>query len=130
MRAGDSGGASRYFPTFGYLAKASDRSIPGRSDMTNAHPTHKHPDLMRWLVRLVTPPGGVVLDCFMGSGTTGIACVAERARFVGIERDPVAEGDHDSFGVARARIMAAIGSPEAAAEANELAPVGAQLGLL
>jgi DNA modification methylase len=121
---GDSGGASRFFPTFGYFAKASDRSIPGRADIENTHPTHKNPDLMRWLVRLVTPPGGRVLDSFMGSGTTGVACAAVGVDFTGIEADPV------NFEIARARILAAHGSPEYAAEANTHAPVGAQLGLL
>jgi len=42
---------------------------------------------MRWLCRLVTPPGGVVLDTFMGSGTTGIAAVAEGFDFIGMERE-------------------------------------------
>ena len=53
----------------------------------NNHPTVKPVALMRWLVRLVTPPGGIVLDPFAGSGTTGIACVREGFRFLGIERD-------------------------------------------
>lgn len=44
--------------------------------------------LMRWLIRLVTPPGGLVLDPFLGSGTTGIAAGLEGATFVGIEKDP------------------------------------------
>lgn len=134
---GGSGGASRYFPRFRYQAKASDRSVPGLGPEANRHPTHKHPELMRWLVRLLAAKAehtgslpAIVLDPFMGSGTTGVAAVAEQVRFIGIERDPVTDGDHDSFGVAKARIMAAIGSPEAAAEANEKAPVGAQLGLL
>jgi site-specific DNA-methyltransferase (adenine-specific) len=43
---------------------------------------------MRWLVRLVTPPGGLVLDPFTGSGTTGIAALQEQRRFIGIEREP------------------------------------------
>ena len=43
--------------------------------------------LMRWLVRLVTPPGGLVLDPFLGSGTTGIAAILEGFRFLGIEKD-------------------------------------------
>jgi DNA modification methylase len=120
----DSGGASRFFPTFGYYPKASDRSIPGRSDIENTHPTIKSPALMIWLVRLVTPPGGRVLDTFMGSGTTGVACAAEGVDFTGIEADP------GNFEIARARILAAHGSPEYAAEANTTAPVGAQLGLL
>jgi DNA modification methylase len=54
----------------------------------NVHPTVKPIELMRWLVRLVTPPGGTVLDPFAGSGTTGCAAVLEGFRFVGIEREP------------------------------------------
>lgn len=52
-----------------------------------AHPTVKPLALMRWLVRLVTPPGGVVLDPFLGSGTTAEACIVEGFRCVGIERE-------------------------------------------
>jgi site-specific DNA-methyltransferase (adenine-specific) len=44
--------------------------------------------VMRWLVRLITPPGGLVLDPFAGSGTTGIAAALEGMRFCGIEQDP------------------------------------------
>ncbi len=54
----------------------------------NHHPTVKPVDLMRWLVRLVCPPGGVVLDPFMGSGTTGVACRLEGFGFIGIDREP------------------------------------------
>jgi len=53
----------------------------------NYHPTVKPLSLMRWLVRLVTPPGGLVLDPFTGSGTTGMACAAEGFQFIGIERE-------------------------------------------
>lgn len=53
----------------------------------NIHPTVKPLDLMRWLVRLVTPPGGLVLDPFTGSGSTGAAAVLEERRFLGIERE-------------------------------------------
>ncbi|MGH2852715.1 MAG: DNA-methyltransferase [Solirubrobacteraceae bacterium] len=53
----------------------------------NAHPTVKPLALMRWLTRLLCPPGGTVLDPFAGSGSTGAACVLEGRRFVGIERD-------------------------------------------
>ena len=53
----------------------------------NHHPTVKPVTLMRWLVRLVTPPGGLVLDPFAGSGTTGLACIKEQCRFLGIERE-------------------------------------------
>jgi DNA modification methylase len=53
----------------------------------NHHPTVKPIALMRWLVRLVTPPGGTVLDPFAGSGTTGCACVLEGFDFIGVERE-------------------------------------------
>jgi DNA modification methylase len=53
----------------------------------NTHPTVKPIELMRWLVRLAVPEGGVVLDPFCGSGTTGAAAVLEGRRFVGIERE-------------------------------------------
>jgi site-specific DNA-methyltransferase (adenine-specific) len=52
----------------------------------NFHPTVKSVTLMRWLIRLVTPPGGIVLDPFAGSGTTGVAALAEGCRFVGCEQ--------------------------------------------
>jgi site-specific DNA-methyltransferase (adenine-specific) len=53
----------------------------------NRHATVKPVALMQWLCRLITPPGGLVLDPFMGSGTTGMAAVSEGFRFIGIERD-------------------------------------------
>jgi hypothetical protein len=53
----------------------------------NIHPTVKSVDLMRWLCRLITPKGGLVLDPFMGSGSTGVACSREGLRFIGIERE-------------------------------------------
>ena len=53
----------------------------------NHHPTVKPTDLMRYLVRLVTPKDGIVLDCFMGSGSTGKACALEGFEFVGIDLD-------------------------------------------
>jgi hypothetical protein len=63
------------------------------------HPTVKPVDLMCYLCRLVTPPGGIVLDPFMGSGSTGKACVTEGFSFIGIERDA------DSFATAQARVV-------------------------
>jgi site-specific DNA-methyltransferase (adenine-specific) len=53
----------------------------------NFHPTVKPVELMRWLVKLVTPPNGTVLDPFLGSGTTGMACRYELRNFIGIERE-------------------------------------------
>ena len=80
----DSGSAARFF----YCAKAS-RSERNAGLENNGHPTVKPIALMRYLVRLTkTPTGGVVLDPFMGSGTTGIACVLEGREFIGIEREP------------------------------------------
>jgi DNA modification methylase len=64
----------------------------------NSHPTVKPIELMRWLVRLVTPPGGLVLEPFLGSGTTAMACVYEQRRFVGIEKEA------DYVEIARRRI--------------------------
>ena len=76
---GDTGSAARFF----YTAKASRQD----RDPDNTHPTVKPTDLMRYLCRLVTPPGGLVLDPFMGSGSTGKAALLEGFRFVGVERD-------------------------------------------
>jgi hypothetical protein len=113
--AASKGGASRFFyvakPSRGekdegldHLPLRSGGEATGREDGTaglnspragggrgggarNFHPTPKGVALMRWLVRLITPPGGVVLDVFAGSGTTGVAAIAEGVRFVGVERD-------------------------------------------
>lgn len=65
------------------------------------HQTEKPVDLMRSLVRVVTPPGGTVLDPFMGSGTTGVACKLEGRSFIGIEREA------EYVEIARRRIEAA-----------------------
>lgn len=108
---GDTGSAARFF----YCPKASRRDrnegcdefakkpllqssgdqSPGtfQSDGTdrssrNAHPTVKPTELMRWLCRLVTPPGGVILDPFAGSGSTGKAAILEGFEFIGFEREP------------------------------------------
>lgn len=115
---GDKGGASRFF----YCAKTSTkernagldeftdgkiddgRNIPadnafqrGKSIRKNIHPTVKPISLMRWLVRLVTPPEGLVLDPFAGSGTTGIASVLEGFDFIGVDM----ETDHCETAKAR-----------------------------
>jgi DNA modification methylase len=84
-RGADEGGASRFFPTFRYQAKADTAERPRLAGV--AHPTVKPLDLMRWLVRLVTPPGGRVLDPFAGSGTTAEACLLERVACTVIERE-------------------------------------------
>jgi site-specific DNA-methyltransferase (adenine-specific) len=123
---GDSGSAARFF----YCAKASkadrDEGCEGLADSKlgvwggeeddlsdgkkrvhsakNHHPTVKPTALMRYLCRLVTPPGGVVLAPFTGSGSTGKAAVCEGFDFVGIEREA------EYVEIARARIAAARGA--------------------
>lgn len=82
----DHGGASRFFPVFRYEAKAPASERPRLADGT-AWPTVKPLALMQWLIRLVTPPGGLVLDPFAGSGTTLEAAVTEGFRAVGVERE-------------------------------------------
>ncbi len=94
-RLSDKGGASRFF----YTAKASS-SERNSGDVNNSPPTVKPLDLMRYLVRLVTPPGGTVLDPFAGSGTTGCACVLEGFGCILIEREP------EYAEIARARVAA------------------------
>lgn len=82
-RVDPNGGASRFF----YVAKASSGERNAGLADRNPHPTVKPIELMRWLVRLITPPGGTVLDPFCGSGSTGCAAVLEDFDFVGIERE-------------------------------------------
>jgi len=79
FRIGDSGSAARFF----YSAKASKTD---RCD--SKHPTVKPVALMRWLCRLVTPPGGLILDPFAGTGTTAEAAIRESFRAILIEREP------------------------------------------
>jgi site-specific DNA-methyltransferase (adenine-specific) len=90
MSYGDSGGASRFF----YVAKAS-KSDRGEG---NIHPTVKPVKLMEYLIKLVTPTGGIVLDPFMGSGTTGVAAKRLDFGFVGIEMT------EEYFNIAKSRI--------------------------
>jgi len=128
-RMGDSGSAARFF----YCAKASKqdrdeglRGLPERFDsrigdgiggapsvdgarkhgQRNHHPTVKSTALMRYLCRLITPPNGIILDPFMGSGSTGKAAIAEGFRFIGIEREP------EYMEIAAARIKYAIENQE------------------
>ncbi len=79
MGHNDTGGASRFF----YTAKANSSERPNVDGV--AHPTVKPLDLMRYLVRLVTPPGGTVLEPFAGSGTTAEACIIEGFKCIAIE---------------------------------------------
>ena len=110
----DSGSAARFF----YCAKASRkdrneglqdpgpqfqhgatlRKVENTGTKGNTHPTVKPTELMAYLCRLVTPPGGVVLDPFMGSGSTGKAAMREGFHFMGIEMDP------EYLAIAEARI--------------------------
>jgi len=122
---GDTGGASRFF----YVAKvgraernkglegfAPKRDHDGRNDggvggdnprnrtnqpKANIHPTVKPVDLMRYLIRLVTPKGGTVLDPFLGSGTTAVAAIEEGVNWIGCEREP------EYVAIIEARIAAA-----------------------
>jgi len=108
----DTGGASRFF----YVAKASkaerNKGLEGfdtkqtiggggtyneeagakygsiKAEGKNFHPTVKPIKLMQYLVKMITPPNGIVLDPFCGSGTTGLACKLDGFRFVGMEQDP------------------------------------------
>lgn len=128
----DAGSAARFF----YCAKASrtDRNegcegmpeLPslkldptsamardgnrGTGVAANHHPTVKPTDLMAYLCRLVTRPGGKVLDPFMGSGSTGKACMREGFKFIGIEREA------PYLAIAEARIAHALECAEAVAE--------------
>jgi site-specific DNA-methyltransferase (adenine-specific) len=77
---------------------AKNEQLCNDNPVANIHPTVKPIELMRWLVRLITPPEGLVLDPFTGSGSTGAAVVLESARFLGIERE------RDYIPIARARV--------------------------
>jgi site-specific DNA-methyltransferase (adenine-specific) len=81
---GSAGGASRFF----YTAKADAAERSEGLGKRNSHPTVKPIAIMAWLVKLVTPPGGTVLDPFLGSGTTAIACLGNGFSCIGIEREP------------------------------------------
>lgn len=95
----------------GAAGTRSPRAGAGRTGgAKNIHPTVKSIALMRWLVRLVTPPGGLVLDMFAGSGSTGLACAEEGMRFLGIEREPSRPGAPDYHGIALRRLRRAFGA--------------------
>lgn len=114
FKTDDATGASRFFKSFYYTAKASKRerneglegmplkeagikndsgrgfseSDPHRKIMMqNSHPTVKPQKLMRYLCKMITPPSGTVLDPFMGSGSTGVAAISEGFSFIGIEAE-------------------------------------------
>ena len=102
----DSGGASRFM----YCAKAPKSERPVVDGV--AHSTVKPVTLMKWLVRMVTPPGGVVLDPFAGSGTTLEAAMLEGFNVIGIEREA------DYLPLIQARIDRATTALAAQAEAD------------
>jgi site-specific DNA-methyltransferase (adenine-specific) len=88
----DQGGASRFYPTFQAESRLFYTPKAPRTERVTidgeGHPTVKPLDLMRWLVRLVTPPGGLVLDPFGGSGTTGEAAMLEGFNAIILDKDP------------------------------------------
>ncbi len=89
----DEGGASRYYPQFDgtpfyYVGKATPKETSLDGELKNDHPTKKPVRLMQWLIRLVTPKGGHVLDPYCGSGSTLHAAIEEDCVFTGIEKDP------------------------------------------
>lgn len=86
-----------------YTGGSTDIGLNKVQMRANHHPTVKPTALMRWLVRLVTPPEGMVVDPFMGSGSTGRACALEDLYFLGIEREP------SYFALAKRRIDEAQG---------------------
>ena len=94
VRFGDEGGASRFF----YCAKASKKEKTLNKTINNKHPTVKPLKLMKYLIKMITPPGGIVLDPFMGSGTTGQAAIEENFGFVGVELEI------NSYDIAKKRI--------------------------
>jgi site-specific DNA-methyltransferase (adenine-specific) len=83
----------------GLSDSGGERSAVRNTPSRNHHPTVKPTDLMRYLCRLVARPGGIVLDPFTGSGSTGKAAILEGFRFIGIEREA------EYIEIARARIQ-------------------------
>lgn len=99
---GDTGGAARFFKNFDpfiYQAKpAKKEKNEGLENLENKHPTVKSTKLMSYLISMITPPGGTVLDCFTGSGSTGVAALNSGFQFIGIEKE------QEYFTVAEARL--------------------------
>jgi len=92
---------ARFAPTMGNGIGGKEHDPDTAAPKRNTHPTVKPTDLMRYLCRLVTPPGGTVLDPFMGSGSTGKAAKLESFQFIGIEREA------EYLEIAKARIEGA-----------------------
>jgi len=83
LRGQEIGGASRFF----YCAKTSKSERNAGLDKPSCHPTVKPKKLMSYLINMITPPSGLVLDPFMGSGSTGVACAENGFEFIGIEKE-------------------------------------------
>jgi hypothetical protein len=83
----------------GGLTPAGEKYGSIKAKQQNFHPTVKPTELMRYLCRLITPPNGLILDPFTGSGSTGKAAILEHFQFIGIEQDP------DYITIAQARIQ-------------------------
>jgi site-specific DNA-methyltransferase (adenine-specific) len=96
-------GLSEAITTDGRTTSIDNACLRGETTRRNTHPTVKPTALMRWLVRLVTPMGGHVLDPFNGSGSTGVACLLEGMRYTGIEREA------PYLAISRARLTEAAG---------------------
>jgi site-specific DNA-methyltransferase (adenine-specific) len=94
------GEPSRFF----YCPKTSKKDR-NEGDVSNLHPTVKPTDLMRYLIKLITPPNGTVLDPFMGSGSTGKGAVRDGFNFIGIEKE------QEYMDIARARINHELNKP-------------------
>ena len=113
----DEGSAARFFfntseeqPTpFIYVSKASGKEKNAGCETLPSgctHPTVKPLKLMTYLINMITPPDGIVLDPFLGSGSTGVAAVQNGFSFIGIEKEP------DYMEIAKARIEYAKNPPE------------------
>ncbi len=103
----------------GMVSNTSGQHITRRDEgyepkpMGNFHPTVKPVALMAYLIRLVTPPGGTTLDCYMGSGSTGVAAIREGFNFIGVERDEDENGQPLGYmEIARARIEYELRKPK------------------
>src|SRR5690606_31557941 len=100
-------------PELSKKASKKDRNSDWKGDEIfnrNTHPTVKPTDLMAWLIRLVTPPGGIVLDPFAGSGSTLVAAKREGFGFIGIELEA------EYIEIAEARTMVTCREKEISAE--------------
>lgn len=104
-KMGDNYGAMEAAPYGGntdrHPLSVQDFAIVNNDDPAKCHPTQKPVPLMEWLIRSYTRPGETVLDCTMGSGTTGVAAILQGRRFIGMDMNP------EYVAVAQSRINAA-----------------------